>query len=137
MADIFTKEKRSEIMSKIRTKDTSIEVQVRKWLFANGYRFRKNDRRYPGSPDIVLPKYKTIIFVHGCYWHAHEACRGGKLPMTRTEFWSAKFERNKERDKRKIDALESLGWKVIVLWECELKQDISSKMESVVSELGS
>ncbi len=110
-------------MSKIRGKDTKIEVLVRKWLFSHGFRFRKNDNRYPGSPDIVLPKYKTVIFIHGCFWHHHSECRGDKLPQTRTEFWKTKFQRNIVRDEAKVRELEAEGWKVIVLWECELKKN--------------
>jgi DNA mismatch endonuclease, patch repair protein len=105
LADKFSKEKRSEIMSKIRAKDTEIELLVRKWLFSRGFRFRKNDRRYPGTPDIVLPKYKTAIFIHGCFWHFHQDCKHGKIPGTRPEFWREKFRRNTERDRMKVEAL--------------------------------
>ena len=99
MSDIFSKQKRSEIMSKISGKETKPEILVRKFLFANGYRFRKNDKRYLGKPDIVLPKYKTIIFIHGCFWHGHN-CLAGKLPETRKEFWKEKINGNIERDKK-------------------------------------
>ena len=120
MTDIFSKQKRSEIMSKISGKETKPEILARKFLFANGFRFRKNDKRYPGKPDIVLPKYKTVIFVHGCFWHGHN-CPAGKLPETRKEFWEAKINGNIERDKRKKSELEKQGWQVITIWECELK----------------
>ncbi len=120
MTDIFSKQKRSEIMSKISGKETKPEILVRKFLFANGFRFRKNDKRYPGKPDIVLPKYKTVIFIHGCFWHGHN-CKAGKLPKTRKEFWKEKINRNIERDKRNKIDLEKQGWKVITIWQCELK----------------
>jgi len=120
MADIFTKKKRSEIMSKISGKETKPEILVRKFLFANGFRYRKNDKRYPGKPDIVLPKYKTVIFVHGCFWHGHN-CPAGKLPETRKDFWKNKIQGNIERDKKNKIELEKKGWRVITIWQCELK----------------
>ena len=120
MADIFNKEKRSKIMSGISGKETKPEILVRKFLFANGFRYRKNDKRYPGKPDIVLPKYKTIIFIHGCFWHGHH-CPAGKLPETRKEFWKNKINGNIERDKKNILELKKQGWNVIVIWQCELK----------------
>jgi len=120
MADIFTKKKRSEIMSKISGKETKPEILVRKFLFANGFRYRKNDKRYPGKPDIVLPKYKTVIFVHGCFWHGHN-CPAGKLPETRKEFWKNKIQGNIERDNKNKIELEKKGWRVITIWQCELK----------------
>ncbi len=120
MTDIFSKQKRSEIMSKISGKETKPEILVRKFLFANGFRFRKNDKRYPGKPDIVMPKYKTVIFVHGCFWHGHD-CPAGKLPETRKEFWEKKISENVARDKRNKKELERLGWRVITIWQCELK----------------
>ena len=120
MTDIFSKQKRSEIMSKISGKETKPEILVRKFLFANGFRFRKNDKRYPCKPDIVLAKYKTIIFVHGCFWHGHN-CPAGKLPETRKDFWKEKINGNVERDKKNIIELQKQGWKVITIWQCELK----------------
>ncbi len=120
MSDIFTKQKRSEIMSKISGKETKPEILVRKFLFANGFRYRKNDKRYPGKPDIVLPKYKTVIFIHGCFWHGHD-CPAGKLPETRKEFWEDKIVGTIKRDNENLKKLESKGWKVIVVWQCELK----------------
>lgn len=120
MTDIYSKNKRSQIMSKISGKETEPEVLVRKFLFRKGFRYRKNDKRYPGTPDIVLPKYKTVIFVHGCFWHGHN-CRAGKLPETRKEFWQNKIDTNIARDKKSRQDLEKLGWKVLVIWQCELK----------------
>ena len=120
MTDKFSKRKRSEIMSKISGKETKPEILVRKFLFANGFRFRKNDKRYPGKPDIVLPKYKTVIFVHGCFWHGHN-CPAGKLPESNKVFWEKKIKENIERDKRNKKELENSGWNVITIWQCELK----------------
>jgi DNA mismatch endonuclease (patch repair protein) len=135
MADTVTKEKRSVIMSKIRGKETSIEVLVRKWLFSKGFRYRKNDKRLPGSPDIVLPKYKTAIFVQGCFWHGHEGCKHYKIPKTRTEFWSAKITRNIDRDRINFSKLKELGWNVFVIWECELRKNPEVRLEQLVIEL--
>lgn len=120
MGDIFSKEKRSDIMSKISGKETMPEILVRRFLFSHGFRFRKNDKRYPGKPDIVLPKYKTIIFVHGCFWHSHD-CKAAQLPETNREFWEEKISKNAKRDKRNQKELREEGWKVIVLWLCEIK----------------
>jgi len=135
MSDVFSSEKRSEIMSKIKGKDTKIEVQVRKWLFANGFRFRKNDKRYPGTPDIVLPKYRTIIFVNGCFWHGHMNCKLYVRPKSNTEFWEKKIKRNRERDKRNIDELRNMGWNVVIIWECELKSNIEEILRTVVCQM--
>lgn len=123
MTDRITPEHRSWNMSRIKGKDTKIEVKVRSWLFSKGFRFRKNDRRYPGTPDIVLPKYKTVIFINGCFWHRHEGCRYATTPKTRTEFWQEKFDRNVANDRKHKEELETMGWSVITLWECELKKD--------------
>lgn len=107
-------------MSKISGKETKPEIVVRRFLFSNGFRYRKNDKRYPGKPDIILPKYKTAIFIHGCFWHGHN-CPAGKLPETRKEFWENKIYENVERDKNEQEQLKQLGWKIIVIWQCELK----------------
>ncbi len=123
MADIFSKDKRSELMSKVTGKETKPEIMVRKYLFSKGYRFRKNVKALPGSPDIVLSKYKTAIFVHGCFWHGHD-CRKGRLPETNHDFWVDKITKNKDRDKRNISELTDSGWKVLVVWECELTNKI-------------
>lgn len=127
MSDRITPEKRSWNMSQIRGKDTAIEVRVRKYLFGLGYRYRKNYVRFPGKPDIVLPKYRTIIFIHGCFWHRHFGCKNATIPKTRTDFWMEKFSRNEENDKKHKEELESSGWKVIVLWEC----DINKKFDEI------
>ena len=136
MPDKFSKEKRSWIMARVHSADTSIEVKVRKWLFGQGFRYRKNVRTLPGVPDIVLPKYKTVIFVHGCYWHRHPGCKRATTPATNVEFWETKFARNVANDRRHIDELVSLGWKPIVIWECELKKKVFQEtMERMKSEI--
>jgi len=117
--DIYTPEKRSEIMSHITRCDTKPEICVRRFLFSQGFRFRKNDKRYPGSPDVVLPKYNTMIFIHGCFWHGH-GCKLSTTPKTNTEFWKEKISTNKVRDLRNEKLLKDLGWKIINVWECEL-----------------
>lgn len=135
MSDKLTPEKRSWNMSQIKGKDTKIEVEVRKYLFSKGYRFRKNDKRYPSKPDIVLPKYHVVIFVHGCFWHRHEGCKDATTPKTRTEFWLEKFDKNVKNDQIKQEKLRELGWKVIVIWECELKRSFQETMDKVEKEL--
>jgi len=135
MSDKLTPEKRSWNMSRIKGKDTKIEVEVRKYLFSKGYRFRKNDKRYLGKPDIVLPKYHVAIFVHGCFWHRHEGCKDATTPKTRTEFWLEKFDKNVKNDQIKQEKLRELGWKVIVIWECELKRSFQETMDKVEKEL--
>ena len=126
---------RSWNMRQIKDKDTKIEVMVRQYLFQQGFRFRKNDKRYPGKPDIVLPKYKTVIFVHGCFWHRHEGCKYASTPKTKEEYWTAKFARNVENDKKHKDELETMGWRVIVLWECELKKNFEAVMSDMIKKL--
>lgn len=121
MADVHTPEKRSYNMSRIRSKDTKPEEVVRKYLFSHGFRYRKNDNRLPGKPDIVLPKYKTVIFVNGCFWHKHEGCRYFVWPKNNAEFWREKIERNVTRDTQVYQLLENEGWRILVVWECELK----------------
>lgn len=121
MADVHDKATRSYNMSRIRNKDTKPEILVRKFLFANGFRYRLNDKKLPGKPDIVLPKYKTVIFVNGCFWHGHENCKYFKLPATRTEWWKEKIEGNIKNDIKKHALLREAGYKVMVVWECEVK----------------
>ena len=127
MVDKFSKEVRSYNMSRIRSKDTKPEILVRSYLFSKGLRFRKNDKRYPGSPDIVLPKYKTMVFVHGCFWHLHDGCRYARIPKSNVEYWEKKLYRNKERDEHNQKELEEMGWNVITVWECEHKKDKREK----------
>ena len=137
MADKISPEHRSWNMSRIKGKDTKIEVMVRQYLFHYGFRFRKNDKRYPGKPDVVLPKYKTAIFVHGCFWHRHEGCKLATIPKTRTEFWMEKFAKNVANDKKHYEQLQEMGWHVIVIWECELENDFKTTMEKVVCDIRS
>lgn len=117
----MTPEQRSRCMVAIKGKDTKPEMIIRKYLFSRGLRFRVQVRKLPGTPDIVLPKYKTVIFVNGCFWHGHEGCKYFRLPKSNVEFWSEKIERNIERDRESMQALFDLGWKVIRVWECELR----------------
>ena len=114
-------------MSRIRGKDTKPEEIVRKYLFSKGLRFRKNDKRYPGHPDIVLPRYKTIVFVHGCFWHFHDGCKYAVMPSSNVEFWKKKLYGNKERDYKVQKELEDMGWRVIIVWECQLRKDSKEK----------
>lgn len=124
MADVHDKMTRSFNRSQIHSKNTKPEEIVRKYLFAQGLRYRKNDKRYPGHPDIVLPKYKTVIFVHGCFWHLHKGCSRAKLPTSNVEFWRKKLSANAERDIKEKNELEAIGWRVLVVWECQLKKAI-------------
>lgn len=121
MADVHTPEIRSYNMSKIRGKDTKPEEILRKGLFAKGFRYRKNDKRLPGKPDLVFPKFKTVIFVNGCFWHKHNGCRYFKWPTNNADFWKNKIESNVERDRKNLAELETMGWRVLVVWECQLK----------------
>ncbi len=127
MADVHTPEQRSYNMSRIRNKNTKPEELVRKYLYAQGFRYRKNDARLPGKPDIVLPKYKTVIFVNGCFWHAHEGCKYFVWPKNNADFWKAKISGNVSRDLEKCKQLEQMGWRVIVVWECELKRSCQAE----------
>ncbi len=129
----MTPEQRSRCMAAIRGKDTKPEILVRKFLFSKGLRYRLNNRKLPGSPDIVLKKYKTVIFVDGCFWHGHEGCKYFRLPKSNTPFWEAKITRNIERDKETTQALTALGWKVIRIWECELRN--KSNREAALNKL--
>ena len=115
-------EQRSRNMSAIKSKNTKPEIKVRKILHSMGYRFRLHRKDLPGSPDIVLPKYKTVIFVHGCFWHRHENCKYASTPKTRAEFWESKFAGNIKRDKINQTNLVKLGWKILIVWECDLKK---------------
>src|SRR5437870_5719677 len=117
--DKLSKEKRSRVMSQIKSKNTKPEMALRSNLFHHGYRFRIHKKDLPGKPDLVLPKYKTVIFVHGCFWHHHEHCPEGHMPKSNSEYWRNKLIRNVERDTKHIQLLKNLGWNVIVIWECE------------------
>ena len=137
ITDILTKEERSALMAKVKGKNTKPEIYVRKYLFSKGFRYRVNDPRYPGRPDIILPKYRTAIFVHGCFWHGHESCKYARLPLTNREFWENKIRTNIERDKRNIELLKQEGWKVVVVWQCELRNRRlrEERMKRLVEEI--
>ena len=122
-------------MSCIKGKGTKPEEIVCKYLFSQGFRYRKNDKRLPGTPDIVLPKYKTVIFVNGCFWHGHAGCKYFVWPKNNEEFWKKKIEANIFRDQKKTKALEEQGWKVIVVWECKLKKDAELALSKIVNEM--
>lgn len=135
--DIHTKAVRSyNMMSHIKAKDTKLEIKIRKFLFSKGFRFRKNDRRLPGVPDIVLPKYKTIVFINGCFWHAHENCKYFTLPKSNSDFWKQKLLSNKERDERVYSQNRELGWNVIIVWQCEIKGNLFlPRMEKLIQQI--
>lgn len=122
--DVHDKATRSFNMSRIKGKNTKPEMLVRKFLFANGFRYRLNVKTLPGKPDIVLPKYKTVIFINGCFWHGHEGCRYFVVPKTRAEWWLNKISDTQKRDSESENQLNALGWKVITLWGCELKPSL-------------
>lgn len=132
MADVHDQQTRSYNMSRIRSTDTKPELLVRKFLFAHGYRYRLNVKTLPGKSDIVLPKYKTVIFVNGCFWHGHSNCKYFKIPQTRTQWWTDKINTNKANDAKAVKALKKDGWKVIIIWECELKP---AKVEKTLKSL--
>ena len=136
MADVHSPETRSFNMSQIKGKNTKPEELVRRYLFSHGYRYRKNVSTLPGKPDIVLPKYKTCIFVNGCFWHKHEGCKYFVWPKNNAEFWKKKITGNVDRDLRQQNELRLLGWNVLVIWECELKKDLFNEtMASVTDNL--
>lgn len=120
--DVFSPEKRSQVMSRIRSKDTKPEKIIRSILHKQGFRFRINRKDLPGKPDIVLPKYKTVIFVHGCFWHRHEGCKYAYTPKSNIDFWNKKFSSTLQRDKNIQNKLRKSGWKVLTIWECEIKE---------------
>lgn len=133
----MTKEQRSSLMARVKGKNTKPELIVRKYLFSEGFRYRLHDRRYPGTPDIFLPKYKTAIFVHGCFWHGHDRCKYARLPDENRDYWETKIDQNKTRDVKKIKELEQLGWNVIVVWECEIKRKTqrTTRLEKLKKEI--
>lgn len=135
MADFLTPEQRSALMSKVRGKNTKPEMIVRRALHAMGVRYRLHAKELPGRPDIVMRPRKSAIFVHGCFWHSHPGCRRCRIPSTNSDFWSAKLERNKTRDQAAVQALAEMGWRVLVLWECQTKAgpDLDSRLAEFVS----
>ena len=124
MTDVFSKAKRSEIMRRIRSTNTLPEVRVRKELHSRGFRYRLHDSKLPGKPDIVMPKHKTVVQIRGCFWHFHE-CLAGRMPKSNKDYWETKLIRNRQRDERNDAELRGMGWRVFVIWECEVQSNIS------------
>ncbi len=122
MADVHNKKTRSYNMSMIRCKDTKPEIIARKFLFGKGFRYKLHDKMLPGKPDLVFPKYKTVVFIHGCFWHGHESCKYFVVPKTRTKWWLEKINRNKQLDAVNVSKLKKLGWKILTVFECKLRQ---------------
>ena len=138
MSDVLTPTQRHRCMSRIRSKATKPEMAVRRWLWAHGYRYRLNVKNVPGKPDIVMRRYRTAIFVNGCFWHGHEGCSKFVMPKSNTAFWEAKITKNRERDRQNYGILLQNGWQVIVLWECQLIKDkIEETMQLVAVALNS
>lgn len=135
MPDRITKEQRSRNMSHIKSKDTSIEIKVRKYLYHHGFRYRKNVKELPGTPDIVIDKYRVVIFVNGCFWHHHYNCKLAVYPKTRTEFWKEKINKNVDNDIKHYCQLIQLDYRVITIWECELKYSFNNRMKELVREI--
>jgi DNA mismatch endonuclease, patch repair protein len=136
MADVHTKKVRSFNMSMIKGKDTKPEMLVRKFVFSKGLRYRLHDKKLPGRPDLVFPKYKKAVFIHGCYWHAHKRCKYFVLPKTKTEWWFDKIDGNRKRDKVNIAKLRDMNWEVIIVWECDLKpKKIDQTLHALVNKL--
>ena len=134
MSDIVDRATRSRMMSGIRSKDTGIEISVRKALFAKGFRYRLNQKDLPGKPDMVFPRYQAIVFVHGCFWHGHD-CVLFRLPATNREFWQVKIEGNRTRDARNFEALTKMGWRVAVVWECALRAKGEEALVKIANRL--
>ena len=136
MSDVLNPQQRHRCMSHIRSKATKPEMLVRRWLWAHGYRYRLNVKSVPGKPDIVMRKYRTAIFVNGCFWHGHEGCKQFVLPKTNTEFWQNKIKYNRARDQKNYETLINAGWQVIVLWQCKLtKQELEQTMQQTAVAL--
>ncbi len=134
--DTFSKEKRHDVMSRIKSRDTSIEKRIRSALHRSGFRFRVCDRRYPGSPDLVLPRYFAVVFVNGCFWHAHENCGFYRMPKTNVRFWQKKFNRNRERDAEVRKKYSDICWRVCTVWECAIRgKDSRRRIENAVEKI--
>lgn len=132
MADVHDSKTRSYNMSQIKSRDTKPEILIRKFLFSKGYRYKLYDKKLPGKPDLVLPKYKTVLFIHGCFWHGHENCKYFVIPKTRTQWWLNKIDQNRKSDRDNFTTLQENGWRVITIFECELKK---GKREKTLNEL--
>jgi DNA mismatch endonuclease (patch repair protein) len=135
MVDILTKEERSRLMSKVRTADTKPEILLRTGLHALGLRYTLKNRHLRGSPDLVFPRYQTVVFIHGCFWHRHRGCKDASMPRTNEKFWMKKFTENVERDKRNEGSLSAAGWKVIVAWECEIERETAATVSRVAASI--
>ena len=136
MSDVLTPSQRHRNMAAIHSASTKPELYLRRALWHHGFRYRVNDKRLPGRPDIVLPKYRSVVFVHGCFWHGHKGCPTSHIPETNTEFWTAKIARNQERDQEVWRKLEAKGWSVIIVWECQLKKaDLEETIDRVTGEI--
>lgn len=133
--DIWSKQKRSEVMGRIRGKNTKPEMILRSELFNQGFRFRVHQKDLPGKPDIVLQKHKTVIFVHGCFWHYHKDCREGRIPSTNSKFWKDKLQRNISKDEANIKALRKKKWKVHVVWECEIEKQLDRTLKKLTFKI--
>lgn len=133
--DIWSETKRSEVMSKIRGKNTKPEMILRSALFKQGFRFRVHRKDLPGIPDIVLPKYHSVIFVHGCFWHFHKKCSEGRIPSSNSKFWKEKLERNIKKDANNIKALCHQRWKVFVIWECEIEKTLEITISNLIKDI--
>lgn len=134
MADCFSQEKRSWVMAQIRSRDTQPEIALRKMLHGLGYRYRLHRSDLPGKPDLAMAKYRALIYVHGCFWHGHE-CQRGRRPKSNTDYWQKKLDRNIERDKKHLSDAKALGWRPLVVWECELAQDPELVLDRVLQHL--
>lgn len=137
--DSLTPEQRSALMRKVRSKDTTPEMRVRRALHAKGFRYRLHHSDLPGKPDLVLSRFRTCIFVHGCFWHGHESCRKASVPKTNTDFWVKKISRNQERDREVRTLLEEIGWRVVTVWECQTEkaEEFERLLEEIVREISS
>ena len=135
LSNEISSEKRSKIMSHIKGKETSIEIKVRKYLYLHGFRYRKNDKSLPGTPDIVITKYRAAIFVNGCFWHHHYNCKYATLPKTRKDYWIPKIQRNVDNDIKNYHQLEELDYRVIVVWECEINEVFEYRMQQLIEEI--
>lgn len=135
MTDIFSPEKRSEIMSKVHSSNTKPEILVRRTLHKLGFRYRLGGCDLPGKPDLVFPRYRSVVFVHGCFWHQHQFCRGGRIPKSRTEYWIKKLQLNVERDKTAYLQLKKLGWRIFIIWECEIRKESFSVISNMALQM--
>ena len=135
MTDRISSEQRRHNMQRIKAKDTRPEIAVRKWLYAKGIRYRKNDKRYPGTPDIIIPNGHVAIFINGCFWHGHEGCKDFVIPKTRTDWWIKKISSTQTRDEKVSKQLQDLGWHVLTVWECQTKFNFEQNMETLLASI--